>query len=38
MELVVDTCTAMGIKGFTSQHISNILNGEEGLAWQPLCL
>jgi hypothetical protein len=30
MELLVDTCTAMGLKGFKPQAISNILNGEEG--------
>jgi hypothetical protein len=30
MELLVDTCTAMGLKRFKPQEISNILNGEEG--------
>jgi hypothetical protein len=38
MELLVDTCTAMGLKGFKPQNLSNTINGQEGLMWQPLCL
>jgi hypothetical protein len=38
MELFVDTCTAMGLDIFKPQGISNIVNGEEGLTWQILCL
>jgi hypothetical protein len=30
MELFVDTCTAMGLKRFNPQAISNIINGEKG--------
>jgi hypothetical protein len=29
MELLVNTCTAMGLKGFKPQEISNIINGQE---------
>jgi hypothetical protein len=38
MELLVDTCTAMGLKGFNPQGLSTIINGEEELMWHPLCL
>jgi hypothetical protein len=38
MELLVDTCTAMGLKGFKPQNISNFINGEEGPTWHPLCV
>jgi hypothetical protein len=31
MELLVDTCTAMGLKRFKPQDISNIINGQEGI-------
>jgi hypothetical protein len=36
MELLVDTCTALGLKGFKPQGISNIINGEEGTKVAPL--
>jgi hypothetical protein len=31
MELLVDTCTAMGLKGFKPVDFANIINGEEGI-------
>jgi hypothetical protein len=29
MELLVDTCTGMGLNGFKPQGLANILNGEQ---------